>query len=456
MTLKLLRIFTIVAPVIFVVLFELVRHYIFVEENPMLAGNLALLAAVTIAAFFFSRYIFGVIEKTQRENLRRNEELKTLNSVALNINKSLNLQVVLHQALSRVMQTIHADGGEILLLDDKGELVERLVSSEFPSEIVRDRTSFSSEEDALVNLITSQKRMLVSDLSHDVRLFGSPLAQRGLRSLAAVPLIHESKNIGVILVTGLAPGRFNDDDLRLLNSMGCQITIAVENARLHEQVKLIGTIEERERIAREMHDGIAQVLSYVGTKSQAARELISTGQAENAKSQLLQLEDVAQDLYGDVREAILGLRSTISIEKDMISNLREYISHFSQMSNVKTDLEIKDNSVLSLPSSSQTQIIHIIQEALSNIRKHAKANHAHVQITTGDNQIEIIVSDNGKGFDPSRIENGGWPHFGLQTMRERASSIGGALDISSTCGEGTRVALTVPLKQGAEYESAAG
>jgi two-component system nitrate/nitrite sensor histidine kinase NarX len=126
------------------------------------------------------------------------------------------------------------------------------------------------------------------------------------------------------------------------------------------------------------------------------------------------------------------------------------------MSNVKTDLEIKDNSVLSLPSSSQTQIIHIIQEALSNIRKHAKANHAHVQITTGDNQIEIIVSDNGKGFDPSRIENDGWPHFGLQTMRERASSIGGALDISSTCGEGTRVALTVPLKQGAEYESAAG
>jgi nitrate/nitrite-specific signal transduction histidine kinase len=456
MTLKLLRIFTIVAPVIFVVLFELVRHYIFVEENPMLAGNLALLAAVTIAAFFFSRYIFGVIEKTQRENLRRNEELKTLNSVALNINKSLNLQVVLHQALSRVMQTIHADGGEILLLDDKGELVERLVSSEFPSEIVRDRTSFSSEEDALVNLITSQKRMLVSDLSHDVRLFGSPLAQRGLRSLAAVPLIHESKNIGVILVTGLAPGRFNDDDLRLLNSMGCQITIAVENARLHEQVKLIGTIEERERIAREMHDGIAQVLSYVGTKSQAARELISTGQAENAKSQLLQLEDVAQDLYGNVREAILGLRSTISIEKDMISNLGEYISHFSQMSNVKTDLEIKDNSVLSLPSSSQTQIIHIIQEALSNIRKHAKANHAHVQITTGDNQIEIIVSDNGKGFDPSRIENDGWPHFGLQTVRERASSIGGALDISSTCGEGTRVALTVPLKQGAEYESAAG
>jgi nitrate/nitrite-specific signal transduction histidine kinase len=456
MTLKLLRIFTIVAPVIFVVLFELVRHYIFVEENPMLAGNLALLAAVTIAAFFFSRYIFGVIEKTQRENLRRNEELKTLNSVALNINKSLNLQVVLHQALSGVMQTIRADGAEILLLDDKGELVERLVSSEIPSEIVRDRTSFSSEEDALVDSITSQKGMLVSDLSQDVRLSGSPLAQRGLRSLVAVPLIHESKNIGVILVTGLAPGRFNDDDLRLLNSMGCQITIAVENARLHEQVKLIGTIEERERIAREMHDGIAQVLSYVGTKSQAARELISTGQAENAKSQLLQLEDVAQDLYGDVREAILGLRSTILIEKDMISNLREYISHFSQMSNVKTDLEIKDNSVLSLPSSSQTQIIHIIQEALSNIRKHAKANHAHVQITTGDNQIEIIVSDNGKGFDPSRIENDGWPHFGLQTMRERASSIGGALDISSTCGEGTRVALTVPLKQGAEYESAAG
>jgi nitrate/nitrite-specific signal transduction histidine kinase len=447
MTLKLLRIFTIVGPAIFVGLFELVRHYIFVEENPMLVGNLILLAAFTIVAFFFSRYIFGVIEKTQRDNVRRNEELKALNSVALDINKSLSLAAVLHKALSRVIQTTRADGGEILLLDDKGKLVERLVSSEFLLEMVQDENSLSFEEDTLANLATVQKGFLLSDLSHDARLSESSLAQNGVRSLAVVPLIHENNTLGVVLVISLNSGQFNGNDLWLLNNMGYQISMAIENARLHEQVREIGIMEERERIAREMHDGIAQVLSYVGTKSQAARQLISTGQVENAKSQLLQLEDVTDDLYGDVREAILGLRSTISLEKNMMSNLKEYISRFGHMSNVKTDLEIRDNSVLSLPSSFQTQIIYIIQEALSNIRKHAKASHAHVQISTRDGQMEVTVSDDGTGFDPSHGKQDGWPRFGLQTMKERANSIGGTLDISSIVGEGTKVVLTVPMKQ---------
>ncbi len=205
-----------------------------------------------------------------------------------------------------------------------------------------------------------------------------------------------------------------------------------------------------------MHDGIAQVLSYVGTKSQAARQLISTGQAEHAKDQLLQLEGVAQDLYNDVREAILGLRSTISAEKDMTSTLKEYILNFSQMSNVRADLEITDNSILSLPTTSQIQITRIIQEALSNVRKHAKASHAHVQISANSNRLEISVADDGKGFDVSNVKHDGWPHFGLQTMKERSDSIGGILDIRSTSGEGTKVIITIPVNQEVEHESAAG
>jgi nitrate/nitrite-specific signal transduction histidine kinase len=456
MTLRLLKIFTIVAPIIFIGLFEIVRHHLFVEDKPMLIGNLILLAAVTIAAFFFSRYIFGVIKKTQRDNLRRNEELKALNSVALAANESLNLEVVLYGALDRVIQTTAADAGKILLLDEEGKLVERRVSSGFPSEIVQDKDAFSSEESVLVDFIISGKGMVVPDLPHDARLSESSIAQRGFRSLVAVPLISENNNIGAILVTGLAPRRFNDEDLQLLNNMGYQISIAIKNARLHEQVQLLSTLEERERIAREMHDGIAQVLSYVGTKSQAARQLISTGHAENARDQLLQLEDVAQDLYNDVREAILGLRSTISTERDMTSTLEEYILNFSQMSNIRADLEIKGNSILSVSTTSQIQITRIIQEALSNVRKHAKASHASVQISTSNNRLEIIIADDGKGFDVSNVKHNGWPHFGLQTMKERSDSIGGILDIRSTPDEGTKVVLTMPIDKGVEYESAAG
>jgi nitrate/nitrite-specific signal transduction histidine kinase len=432
MALKLLKILTIFAPVIFIELFELARHYLFVEENPMLIGNLILLAVVTVVAFFFSRYIFGVIEKTQKDNLRRNEELTALNSVALAVSESLIPEVVLHRALDSVIQTTRANAGEILLLDEKRKAVGRHVSVGFTPETTQDKASLSIK---------------------DARLSESSIAKRGFCSLVSAPLTSGNSTIGVVVVFGVSPGHFNQEDLDLLINMGYQISMAIENAHLHEQVQLLSTLGERERIAREMHDGIAQVLSYVGTKSQAARQFISTGQLENAKDQLFQLEDVAQDLYADIREAILGLRSTISAEGDVTSALKDYISKFNQMSNIRADLEITDNSILSLPITSQIQITHIIQEALSNVRKHAKASHAHVNISTIENRLEITVGDDGKGFDVLNVQHDGWPHFGLQTMKERAASIGGILNIRSTSSEGTNMVLTIPINQGVEYES---
>jgi nitrate/nitrite-specific signal transduction histidine kinase len=447
MTLRLLKIFTIVAPIIFIGLFELARHYLFAEDEPMLIGNLILLVAVTIAAFFFSRYIFGVIEKTQKDNLRRNEELTALNSVALAVSESLNPEVILRRALDRVIQTTRADAGEILLLDEQRKAVERHVSSGFTPEAIRDKAPLSIEESLLITLNMSGKGILVPNLSQDASLSESPIAKRGFRSLVGAPLISENNNIGVIILLGSAPGHFSQEDLQLLNNMGYQISMAIENARLHEQVQLLSTLEERERIAREMHDGIAQVLSYVGTKSQTARQLISTGQMENAKAQLLQMEDVAQERYVDVRESILGLRSTISVERDITSVLKEYISHFNQMSKIKAKLEITDNSILSLPTTSQIQVTRIIQEALSNIRKHVKVGHAHVQISTGNNRLEITIADDGRGFDISNVKHNGWPHFGLQTMKERSDSIGGTLDIRSSPGAGTKVVFTIPINR---------
>ncbi len=447
MTLKLLRILTIVSPVIFIGLFELARHYLFIEENPMIIGNVILLTAVTVAAFFFSRYIFGIIDKTQKDNLRRNEELKTLNSVAYDINKSLNLDVVLRKALSRVIETTHADSGEILLLDDDKKIVERVMSSGFFSEEVNRNTYFTSGEFSLAYKAIVEQGLLIHDLNRDDRFSENQLIRKEFRSLIAVPLLHESNSIGVVLVASITPGHFNDNDLQLLNNMGYQISLAVENARLHEQVKEIGTIEERERIAREMHDGIAQVLTFVGMKSQAARQFLITGQTENANDQLLRLEEVARDLYADVREVILGLRSNISATKDMASNLKEYLSRFSHMSNIKTELEITDGSIFSLPSSSQTQILYIIQEALSNIRKHAKANNAHVTISNCDSRIEITVSDDGRGFSTSSAKQNGFPHFGIQIMKERMNSMGGNLEIKSRLGEGTKVVLALPIEK---------
>ncbi len=197
-----------------------------------------------------------------------------------------------------------------------------------------------------------------------------------------------------------------------------------------------------------MHDSLAQVLSYVSAKSQAARQFISSARDADAKTQLVELENVAQEVYADVREAILGLRTTASPQRDMVSTLNEYIFRFNQLSGIKTEMRLSNGRSPSFPANTELQVIRIIQEALTNIRKHAKARHAWVRILTGDDKAKITIEDDGRGFNVSRIKRGDWPQFGLQTMRERAESVGATLDIESTPGHGTQVSLLIPLVQG--------
>jgi len=134
-------------------------------------------------------------------------------------------------------------------------------------------------------------------------------------------------------------------------------------------------------------------------------------------------------------------------QKGMVAALKEYIFRFSQLSNIKSELEISDGRPPSLPTTTEVQVIRIIQESLTNVRKHARASHAWVRISTDSEQVEIVIEDDGHGFNVSRIRRGDWPQFGLQAMRERAESVRGTLDIRSAPGKGTKVTLRVPLTQ---------
>ena len=447
MNLKTLKIVTILAPATFVALFELLRHRIFIEQQPMMIGNIAVFAGLIAGAFFFSRFIFRIIERMQRESLRRNQELAALNSVALAVSKSLNLDVILYRALDKVLQVTATDAGEIFLQDRQTqEMVQRVHSGLFP-EAFQEKIRFQIGEGFVGAVAQSGEPIVVEDVSQDHRLLRNKVRESGFRSLVSVPLKSKDAVIGVINLATLSRRRFTTEDMQLLANIGNQIAVAIENARLHEQVQDMAALEERERIAREMHDSLAQVLSYVNTKTQAVRQLLATGQEAQAEAHLKELESIAQDAYDDVREVILGLRSTDSLQKGIVSTLKEYIFRFSQLSNIKTELEISDGRPPALPTTIELQVIRIIQESLTNVRKHARANHAWVRFVTRGEQAEIVIEDDGQGFDSTRIRRGDWPQFGLQTMKERAESVRGTLDIRSAPGKGTKVTLRVPLTQ---------
>lgn len=230
-----------------------------------------------------------------------------------------------------------------------------------------------------------------------------------------------------------------------LESMRKQLKASqAENARLYSKMRSLAILEERERLAREMHDNLAQILGYVNIKAALVEDQLAQSQIAQARSSLVELKQAAKEAYIDVRESIFYLRNAPK-GQGLISFLREYLAEYRARFGIDASLWIEDERLAEFPDAVQVQINRIIQEALTNVRKHAKASRTCVRFERDDHHIRIAIQDDGVGFDPVELSQHGMQHFGLQIMRERAESVGGELKIDSRKGVGTRIILQVPL-----------
>lgn len=238
-----------------------------------------------------------------------------------------------------------------------------------------------------------------------------------------------------------------------LDLLGVTFNTMADNLQEHErqqaerqEVRQRAIIEERERIAREMHDGLAQLLGYVNTKAMAVRLALKNGNSEMAQQNLEQLEEASRQLFTDVRENILGLKTTSTTDLDLHKLIEDYAEQFFRMSGIKVDVKMDEQiESLNLPAEVELQLIRIMQEALANIRKHSQSEEAWIDLTIVNDSLQLTIGDQGVGFNPDKMPSGGGPHFGLTSMRERAQSIGGELNIDSEPGEGTRVEVIISL-----------
>jgi signal transduction histidine kinase len=229
------------------------------------------------------------------------------------------------------------------------------------------------------------------------------------------------------------------------NRMATDLEHQIEQQEQRHQLRQRAVIEERERISREIHDGIAQLMAYVNTKASAIRLLLKKRQLKEAHSQLQQLEEASRESFTDIRTAILGLRTTDTQTAGLMATLKTFITKFSELTGIKVDLDLPDQSAaISLPPESELQLIRITQEALSNVQKHTSSGHAWVRLRSIDQSLELTIGDDGPGFNPKVPSEGRRPHFGLSTMRERAESIGGTFMVDSKLGNGTRVTVRIP------------
>ncbi|MBV8715935.1 MAG: GAF domain-containing protein [Chloroflexi bacterium] len=451
MSLRQLKWTTILAPLAFLVLVDALRRTVRVDFLQAWPGDLLIGGIVLFAVLLFSETVFGRIERMQARLEQQNRELLALHEASLDISGELGLERVLQKVVDCAAELIGAQYGALSVPAPNGGIEAFLTAGISSDE--RQRIGSLPVGHGLLSVVLSEgQRLRLADLTHDPRSVGFPEHHPTMHALLAVPVVSGGKILGNLYLADKLDARsstFSQDDEDTLARFATQAALAIENARLHRRVHELAITEERERIAREMHDSLAQVLGYVNTKAQAVEELLGRNEVERACQQVRQLGEAARAAYADVREGILALRTSLSPQRGLLEALTEYVERWREQSGVAAELVVEPagGRLDALQPAAELQLLRIVQEALANVRKHANASRVAVRLVETPTAVEAVVEDDGRGFDIQRARSGvadAAPHFGLATMRERAESIGGTLEIVSATGTGTLVLVRIP------------
>lgn len=369
----------------------------------------------------------------------RQADAEKLYKTGIAVSSKLELNQVLDTVTERGRTLLDVEAAALCLWDAQNRWLV-VGSASGPAEAFKAPATLSQRVAQRINLLR------IDATHHDDPIACALIRAPFREAHVEMPVRVGDKVIGCLCVSSARSRTFSDRDLQVLSGLADQAAIAIENARAFDRAGNVAIAMERDRLAREMHDTLAQVLGFVNTKSQAVRELIDAGQIELARTQIDQLTELSQQLSADVREVILGLRAALTPEKSLIPTLEEYAQAFARQSNIDTQVVIEARArEITFAPAVELQMIRIVQESLSNVRKHARAQHARVHFAISAEHAEMRIEDDGAGFEPARIARGDWPQFGLKTMRERAESVGGAFVVVSQPNRGTQIVVQIPL-----------
>lgn len=265
---------------------------------------------------------------------------------------------------------------------------------------------------------------------------------------AVAPLRAGDATLGALCVVRPPGQEFDPDETRALTLLSNAAAIAIANAQLVRSSRLqaeqSAALAERERLAAELHDNLAQTFSFLGMKVDRVKSMLTSGQAEEGLKDLDLMKTATGRAYVQVRDALVGLSEPLPIASDFAQRLKAAIDEFRHASSLPVELRIADPGALALPRLAQAQALHIVREALANIQRHAAAQQAWVRLDCENGRARFTIEDDGCGFDPQAVV--GSHHLGLRLMRSRAVRVGGGLEVESAPGEGARVVAWLPIK----------
>ena len=375
---------------------------------------------------------------------RRNRELSILNAIASALNSTVDLNEALHAALAQVAALLDLHTGWVWLLDEETCAPYLAASQDLPPGLANyprrmegscycldTYTAGDLGGAANVNVVTC------------TRLKGLVDGANGLRYHASIPLYAQAKKLGVLNVASSDWRELAEDDLRLLHTIGDLLSIAIERARLFARSTQMGAVEERNRLAREIHDTLAQGMAGIALTLESADALAESSAPPERVRQSIQsaLKQTRQTLE-EARRSVLDLRAA-PLEGRTLAQAVAALAAGAGPDDPRVTTEIVGGAQ-PLPVRIEVGVYRIIQEALANVRQHARARNATIHLEITPERLTAIVSDDGRGFAPDRKLHG---HYGLRGIRERARLLGGEAQVQSTRGRGTRIEVRIPLEE---------
>jgi len=263
----------------------------------------------------------------------------------------------------------------------------------------------------------------------------------------ASPLRVGDQTLGALCVSHRQKDGFSDEASNILSLLANAAAIALSNAQLFNQAETAATLLERERIAAEMHDSLAQTLGYINLQVDQALATSDNGQSNQVREYLLRIQPAIQNAYDATRRMLTGATESNLSEQKFEMQLKEILEEFQQNTGLMTELHMEGASSLALPNQFQHQLLHITKESLINVQKHASASLVKVTVEASPKTMVVTVIDDGCGFDLTAKSTNKSGHLGLRIMRGRAERIGGKLVVKSKPGKGTNVTVKLPLEQ---------
>ena len=385
------------------------------------------------------------LEENKRLASNQRAHFRALMSISSTIEDSVTIESVFRRALTTLQEVTGYTSIAMRYYDQEAKAFILVHQYGLSPKMIKELASIPDDKGYHAELIHTRRAVRSTDLANDPRIQSRAPLEVGFYSMASIPFLSGERIMGSMDLASRDPQTYPDEQIRWLELVGRVIGNILHHIELAERLQGVAIMKERNYIAQEIHDGLVQLLGSLRIWAEGALLAVDAQKYDEVEEIVKKIEANAREAYSNLREEILGLRDTFLPEEGIIPVVREYLRRYQRQWEIETQLQVDqvvdDAQERFTTPNVEIQLLRIIQEALTNVRRHSHATIVKVIFSHSEQYSCVEIIDNGTGFNPENVSE---EKLGLRIMRERVMSIDGTLTISTTQLEGTRLSIKVP------------